>query len=324
MKKRILTILLLASVLFITFAITNSVKAATDLGPQFATVTSISGSADIAGSGTEKVTIKYNELDLKYFEADTSVGRDSAGWWIGMKIVAPNGMTEDQLKEVKFQRWGEERMFWNVKDSKAAPHYFEAWFRVDKQVLKNTKEDVSIIDYTFDWNNDGTAEQTISVFVVPDKIKLDNKDVISITVGDRVFTIREGKTLKDLAEYDYELLQKQTVPAEGKKFVGFFTEDGKQVKEDDAITADMELIPRFENIEETPDEDEPTKDEPSKEEQTKDEQTKDEQTKEEQKKEEQTKEKDDTPKTGITDVIGYVAIVTVVSAIGIVVLNKRH
>ena len=292
MKKRFLTIIMLAFALFFAFAITNKVEAATNYG----TVESLVGGADI--SGTENIVVKYNQLNLTWYEADPDVGRNMNGWWIGIKINAPAGMSEEQLQKATYERLGSTVKFWDVKDSKGEPHYVNAWVRIGEEMIEGKQDVVTIAEYKLDWDNNGTPEQTITIQVVPTAVNL-NRDstVVSVKIGNRQFTLKKNETLNDLPEADKKVLETLKTPEEGKVFVGLFNNNVK-FEETTPITTDIELEVRFEDAPVSPSPVvSPT---PAQ------------------------KPQDTTPKTGTVDIIGYVSIITIVAAIGIIVLNKKH
>ncbi len=306
MKKRILTILLLAVALIMVFALTNTVKAADD---KFATVEQLGESAvsNITTNTSANVEITYNELDIKWSEAKPDIGRYKNGWWVGVKVNAPDGMSESELQNSKYDNGTAVKSFWDYKDSTSEKHYIGVWVSVDKEMLKTAEETLTIGTYKFDWDNNGTFEQTLTIKVKPTGINLDtNVDggtkIVTVTIGDKVFSLEEGQTLADLPEYEKELLEQLKTPEEGYKFVGLYKGE-EEFDEETAITEDIELEVKFEEeevVEETPAPESPAPEKAD------------------------TEDLDDTPKTGIVDVLGYVAIITVVSAMGIAVLNKKH
>ena len=306
MKTKFLTVIMLAFALFFTFAITSKVHA----DSQYGTVESLVGNAEI--TGTENIVVKYNTLNLTWAEADPDVGRMMNGWWIGIKIKAPEGMSEQQLKEATYTRFGETVKFWNVKDSTGEPHYVNAWVRIGQEMIEGKQDVVTMAKYELDWDNNGTPEQTITIQVVPTEVKL-NRDstIVSVKVGDRQFTLKKNETLNDLPEADKKVLETLKTPEEGKVFVGLFNNNVK-FDETTPIETDIELEVRFADEQkdpqtpETPEnpttpENPPTNTTP-----------------------EVQEPKDETPKTGTVDIIEYVVAITMIAGIGIVVLNKKY
>ena len=324
MKKKVCVILWLACAILMAFAMVSPVMVfAEEATDKYGSVTSLVGTADIKVDKTEKVDVLYNELELQWCEADPTIGRTVSGWWIGIKVTAPtayNGDSEENLKNSVFKSNGEEYNFWTVKDSKddEATQYVNIWSYVDKEKLKGG-DTATIAEYEFDWDNDSTYEQTVAVKVVPEKVTLQKDEgIVSVTIGDRQFTLHSGETLSDLTEKEKELLAKITEAPDGKVFVGLFKEDGTELKSDEKITEDTVVEVRFEDAEkEVPeqpaDEGDRDAEQPAEVNEASDEAPD----------EAPAGEKDDSPKTGNVSIIGYVAIVAVIAAIGIVVLNKR-
>ena len=125
----------------------------------------------VSGNDTAKVTASYDsEITLTWVAADDSVGRYQDGWWAGMKITVPEGMTEEQLKSAQFMGGTTLRSFWEYKDSKEgdAVHYLTMWVSLNN--LLSGKMDP--FTYKFDWNNDGIFEQSVVMSVDASKVIL--------------------------------------------------------------------------------------------------------------------------------------------------------
>ncbi len=151
-----------------------------------ATVQSFTGGS-VTGNTSPDVTLKIDSVTLNWDPADTSIGRNEDAWWVGMKVVAPVGMTEEQLKNAQYQSknsptgtWSENKSFWSLKDSKEgdAEHYIGMWFAITPAALTKFIEENRDIAmwYQFDWDNDGVFEQTITFSVDPNGVTLNKKD----------------------------------------------------------------------------------------------------------------------------------------------------
>lgn len=151
------------------------------------------------------------------------------------------------------------------------------------------------------------------------------KDVVLKTVFEKIivkykveidgveYTIEEGKTVKDIEEYN-DIIKK-----EGYNFKGFQTEDGKEWDETAKVEKDIILKTVFEKIQEDDDEKEeqpPVKDEEDKE---KEEQDK------EPVKDDKNDGKDDVPRTGVeSTTITVFAVIAVMSIIGLALTSKKR
>ncbi len=159
--------------------------------PELGTVTPLTGGT-VKGE-TYNLELVIDEATLDWSDADPSIGRVVAGWYVGMKVTAPEGYSADALKSAKYNNrssdlsrtdndlWGDWRTsdssFWNAKDSAedAQKHFIYMWIPITAGAFKAYSEAGEPIQsqYAFDWDNNGTKEQTITIKVIPsDKIVL--------------------------------------------------------------------------------------------------------------------------------------------------------
>ncbi|MBQ7861936.1 MAG: fibronectin type III domain-containing protein, partial [Clostridia bacterium] len=101
------------------------------------------------------------------------------GWWAGIKVVAPAGLTEDELKEVKYRRldkdgWTEAKSFWNAKDSKEGDsvHWMGAWLRATPELIASDDDGMLVLNYEFDWYGNGFDGEVQKINFVLDTEKL--------------------------------------------------------------------------------------------------------------------------------------------------------
>ncbi|MGN1319888.1 MAG: hypothetical protein ACI4U6_02095, partial [Acutalibacteraceae bacterium] len=161
--------------------------------PYLGTVTPLTGGT-VQGN-TENLELVIEEASLTWSDVDLSIGRVTAGWYVGMKVTAPEGYTAEQLQNSKYNNrssnlsrpendyWGDWRTndssFWNNKDSanSATEHFIYMWVPITKGAfdayLAAGKPIAS--QYVFDWNNDGVREQTITIKVIPSENIVLNK-----------------------------------------------------------------------------------------------------------------------------------------------------
>lgn len=150
--------------------------------PELGQVSTITGGNVSGITGNVEVTV--DEVTLTWSPKNEAIGRKQDGWWAGIKLTAPKGMTESQLEGVKYQKliygaseWSKDKSFWADKDSANgdAVHYVEIWMRLTPAMIRDAIEANENItnQYCFDWNQDGFFEQTVKFTVVPsDKIVL--------------------------------------------------------------------------------------------------------------------------------------------------------
>ncbi|MDD6527612.1 MAG: fibronectin type III domain-containing protein, partial [Oscillospiraceae bacterium] len=136
------------------------------------------------------------------------------GWWVGVKINAPAGLTANDLKDVKYTSNGSaDKSFWANKDSKddADAHYITCWVPVTEEYLKIFAEKGYKLTYKyqFDWKKNGTSDdvQTFIITIDPTKVllKKGNDDVHVCLKGNTVAPTctTEGYTEYNCISCDY-------------------------------------------------------------------------------------------------------------------------
>ncbi len=144
-----------------------------------------SGSVTQEGSAVNYV---IDQVSLEWSPANQEIGRTVDGWWVGMKVTAPQSVTAEELKNAFYNRrmsfsgqpdWTDATKvsFWSAKDTadNAAVHTIEMWMVLTPATLKtyeNAQKNIAT-EYAFDWNGDQEIDQVITMAVVPsDKIVL--------------------------------------------------------------------------------------------------------------------------------------------------------
>lgn len=166
--KKVLSLLL---VLCMVLGMSVSVLAE---GEQYGTVEGITGGVAVEGSGANVVVATYEPAVLQWFPADTSIGRYQDGWWVGIKVTAPAGIEDSALADVKYTSNGTEKSFWANKDSTSSPHFITLWGPVTVESYDAARESGTLLKnvWTFDWNKDGTYEQSVTLQIDPDQLIL--------------------------------------------------------------------------------------------------------------------------------------------------------
>lgn len=157
----------------------------------YGVVEKITDIAIVKDANSKNPVVTCSDATLNWYAADPSIGRMNDGWWIGIKITAPETMTkkEDFIKDdtyVKYQTgvgsgWSVDKNFWNAQDSNInsedTPRYLTLWGQINEQYLQNAISAGKNIEYKwqFDWNMDGEFEQLVTLHVDPSNIIL-NKD----------------------------------------------------------------------------------------------------------------------------------------------------
>ena len=137
----------------------------------YGTLELLTPGATVTDNSTANIGVSYdNAVTVEWVARDESIGRYQDGWWAGVKVNAPAGITEETLKEVRMSNGGPILKFWDYKDSveDAAQHYITMWLPLNELLNGTAPSRV----YGFDWNNDGVFEQNITVSVDASKVKL--------------------------------------------------------------------------------------------------------------------------------------------------------
>lgn len=148
--------------------------------------------------GVPTSTFKFNNdmvLNwVKHNEGGVERGKD--GWWVGVKANAPD-LGADTLLNATYQSQAyggnlvSNKSFWNNQDSDKnnngnIKRYIELWAFVNEENLntaKAAKESVKTL-WNFDWNSDGTPDQSIIIEIDPNKVTLKNADKQIYPVSD--------------------------------------------------------------------------------------------------------------------------------------------
>jgi len=149
----------------------------------FATVETLTGGS-VTANGSASVEVLVDETTLQWAPKDESIGRYQDGWWVGIKVTAPEGFSADAKYVRKGNRtadyvYDEANIvyFESVKDG---ADYVTLWFPISPETLVAFQEkgyDPTLC-YNFDWDNDGTYEQEIFFAVKRDgNIVLNKGDV---------------------------------------------------------------------------------------------------------------------------------------------------
>jgi len=141
--------------------------------PALATITPYTGGTVTGNTSNLKLVIE--ETSLNWSKADSTIGRHTDGWWVGMNVTAPEGFDADKAyynsrvtSSVSDSGWSDSRkvMFKDVKDTDTS---VQMWMCLT-QALVDKYEGLGrniATEYAFDWDGDGVIDQTLSLEVVP-------------------------------------------------------------------------------------------------------------------------------------------------------------
>ena len=144
---------------------------AEEAAPMYGTVDAYTQGLTITGSGSDAVVVSNGEITLDWVAADASIGRVQDGWWVGFKVTAPAGLTEEQLKSAVYGRKPDDmtKSFWDNQNSAqdAQEHYIDLWSFTSDIYLEQNKT-----SYTWYFCWDGTNVQKVQLKMDPTKIAL--------------------------------------------------------------------------------------------------------------------------------------------------------
>ena len=135
----------------------------------------IVGEVDIEGNETESVTVTMTKMKLKCVLEDAAIGRPVDGWWAGIRVDAPDGITDEMVGVAKYKaNGGEFQSFLESQDGENGNYWIGMWNLVNEEKLNACRADGTNLTttYEFDWNGDKAIDQTITVEIVPAYIVL--------------------------------------------------------------------------------------------------------------------------------------------------------
>ncbi len=329
--KKIKLFITLIIMLLLVVSLNNISNAAQDYG----TVTAITGSPSIDSNDSETVTLTYSSLNVEWAKQEGD--RNKNGWWIGIKVTAPDNANKDTAT-IKRKQYGED---WiegiKFNDKKDGESEINLWAYIDDTILTSNKNKTfDLYEAQFDWGNGKT--QTIKIKIDASEANFGNLQlntsssmskvfVVDLGTGaaarESNFTIERGKTLEEgLSASEKDIFNSYKAI---KGFVRFYKFTGP------GYTFEADKVSDYEANKFDPDKDAineenvvivayinnvapvltPTESAPAPVASAPDAAPA------------PAGEKDNTPKTGVTDIVGYVVTITVFSAMGIVVLINK-
>ena len=193
LSHKILSYALALLMVFTSFPIINTYAA---IDENLGHVSAITKPAEINNTDQSKIIVTYDEITLEWSPANPDIGRTKDGWWAGIKMTAPN-LDASMLENATYESFAygtsepvKNKSFWKNQDSKETDeqHFITLWTFVNEENLNkasSTEEGVISTSWSFDWNNDGTNEQTVTTQISP-------KSVILNKEGKQVYPVQPG------------------------------------------------------------------------------------------------------------------------------------
>ena len=135
----------------------------------------IVGEVDIEGNKTESVTVTMTKMKLKRVLEDPEIGRPVDGWWAGIRVDAPDEITDEMVGLAKYKaNGGEFQSFLESQDGENGNYWIGMWNLVNEEKLNACRADGTNLTttYEFDWDGNKAIDQTITVEIVPAYIVL--------------------------------------------------------------------------------------------------------------------------------------------------------
>ncbi len=183
---------------------------------KYATVTPLTEGAVVNEENPADITVSVESAELVWAPADESIERYQDGWWVGFKVEAPAGSSENALYNYKTNPanadyvYGEEgKLFSENTDG-------TFWMPITDKTLESFKIEKQrnlVLEYSFDWDADGEYEQVVTFSVTPsDSIILKKgDDVVYPHSYATVEALNEGAVVNDNASAKVEVLVEEVV-----------------------------------------------------------------------------------------------------------------
>ena len=210
MFDRVLAVML--SILMVVALMPVSViGVAAEANSTYAIVSTYTGGT-ITGNGTANVEVLVENTTLAWVEGNAL---RAEGWWVGIDVVAPEGFSENATYRMKTNptaEYGAEKSFAQMKDG---PNDLQLWFPVSPDSLEKFASEGRNLTmvYAFDWNADGTDDQTIEFSVAPSEkiVLMKGEDQIYPQVSNYgTVTTYTGGTVTGSGTADVRVLVEET------------------------------------------------------------------------------------------------------------------
>ena len=172
------------------------------------------GNAAVTGNGTAAVTVAVDNAELAWSEPNPAIGRNEGGWWVGINAIGPAGFSAAAAKYAYVNAdgtYGEAKSFDQYKDG---ADYIGLWIPVKTEALVNDADRKLTSVYAFDWNGNGTYEQTITFYV-----NADGNIVLKNAAGQQVYPYLYGSVEAPGALISGNATKTVTVDMNGQEIV---------------------------------------------------------------------------------------------------------
>ncbi len=273
---------------------------------------------DTADGSDDVITFRSSSAILNWSPADDSLGSAgrTEGYWIGVKVTSPATFTKEQYEKVQYSFDGKTWKSFkanhdNYVGTTANKNQGEnsLWVKTTQEEYDAAKktEGQTITKYIYlDWTGDSQTDETVRIIINAGNVTLSQTGFVTLTV---VNNVDDSKVVIRLAS-GAKLQQSQLDSIKTKAGYTFkyayrtVNEEQEEIDnlKDFTITANTTISAYFEKTGSTATT--PSGNQGSSTTKPAD------------------KDKDSTPKTGNTDLMGFVPLMTLLSLVGIVTLKK--
>lgn len=119
----------------------------------------------------QSIAMVFDKEELVKVDADTTIGRDNEGWWVGVRVKAPENAV---LANAKYKRRNAET--WEVFNTNNQG-YVDLWCLVTPELLSKAKDNGKIsYSWVFAWFGENADKQNVVVQIDATQIVLKNQD----------------------------------------------------------------------------------------------------------------------------------------------------
>lgn len=176
MKSKKWLSFLLAAVMMLTMVPMTALAAD---GTGGGTIAAITSGGTVGGD-----TVTFAGTELNFSKNDDAQGRFWDGWYFGVKITAPASVADETaLEKVRYSNNGSDYLTKRLADTKDGKdtdgkYYLNCWPHITADSLeKDLKDGITTNSWTykFDWDGDGTVDQTFTITIDLTNLVLKNE-----------------------------------------------------------------------------------------------------------------------------------------------------
>ena len=207
----------------------------------------------------------FSDLILEFYPADPSIGRTKDGYWVGVKFIAPEVITEENVDDATFTYNGGETWlsFADANDGQGEDgrYYLEAWVILTEEEVEEllAAQETKKTTFTFTWNGNRQETQSFLIEIDPSNILLIKDGEIQMAVEDGVivekneyytvtFDANGGSQVDPQSvKYNQKAVRPEDPNRDSANFLGWFLGE-EEYDFDTPVTGDIVLIAKWEEV----------------------------------------------------------------------------